>query len=503
MEAAEDDSILVGDEVDDGTASTHRRLQKTSALPPGPTCSICLIQPLVRPAVLDSCNHTFCLVCIYRWSQQSNNCPCCRSVFAYVTDAADPSCCVEVAPRRREETADASSNGHLAWEDENDEEEDDWGCEFCQSAEREDQLLICDGCERMWHTWCLEPPLLRIPDGNWFCGTCDNIRRQHHRAAAELAMAELYQDVEEVEPGAHEPTRQQTQRASSSMAPGAPTRSTSTSGPSSQRARFRIPRKRAREEGVTHPNPSSNGGSSRSVDEREMAAATAWLSAGRAPSGRDSAIPPRHHRTSDVPAQGGGLHRGRGRHSDGSRAPPRRPPPSRPPPRSMAPSEHAMRFQQQSSQPSIQPPPPPPPPPTSHLPPSQSPSQPPLHRELQPPTQPPTQPPMQPPSEPAQESRPRPTSPLHDFLSNELDDIVGAARGVSGVGSVTPVVLSASAATRIIDSAAAKLLQHYTTSSAFFGGRHSVQPTAERRARVRALLAKYVDKAERGRQAHG
>ncbi len=33
-------------------------------------------------------------------------------------------------------------------------------------------MLICDGCQSGWHKGCLDPPLKRVPKGNWFCPEC-------------------------------------------------------------------------------------------------------------------------------------------------------------------------------------------------------------------------------------------------------------------------------------------------------------------------------------------
>ena len=33
-------------------------------------------------------------------------------------------------------------------------------------------MLICDGCEEGYHTFCLVPKLKGIPRGDWFCTTC-------------------------------------------------------------------------------------------------------------------------------------------------------------------------------------------------------------------------------------------------------------------------------------------------------------------------------------------
>lgn len=36
----------------------------------------------------------------------------------------------------------------------------------------DDNVLLCDSCDSEYHTYCLDPPLVRIPDGNWYCPSC-------------------------------------------------------------------------------------------------------------------------------------------------------------------------------------------------------------------------------------------------------------------------------------------------------------------------------------------
>mmetsp|Transcript_19168 Transcript_19168/g.32220 ORF Transcript_19168/g.32220 Transcript_19168/m.32220 type:complete len:107 (+) Transcript_19168:46-366(+) len=33
-------------------------------------------------------------------------------------------------------------------------------------------MLLCDGCDHGWHTYCSIPPLVAVPEGEWFCGEC-------------------------------------------------------------------------------------------------------------------------------------------------------------------------------------------------------------------------------------------------------------------------------------------------------------------------------------------
>ncbi|KAG1677402.1 Splicing factor, arginine/serine-rich 19 [Nymphon striatum] len=45
-------------------------------------------------------------------------------------------------------------------------------CEVCDSGDTEDQLLLCDGCDRGYHCYCLSPTLDEIPIEEWFCSDC-------------------------------------------------------------------------------------------------------------------------------------------------------------------------------------------------------------------------------------------------------------------------------------------------------------------------------------------
>lgn len=45
-------------------------------------------------------------------------------------------------------------------------------CEVCHSGCDDDNMLICDGCEKLYHLYCLNPPLSEVPEGDWFCKSC-------------------------------------------------------------------------------------------------------------------------------------------------------------------------------------------------------------------------------------------------------------------------------------------------------------------------------------------
>uniref|UniRef100_A0A8C7ZZX7 [histone H3]-trimethyl-L-lysine(4) demethylase n=1 Tax=Oryzias sinensis TaxID=183150 RepID=A0A8C7ZZX7_9TELE len=45
-------------------------------------------------------------------------------------------------------------------------------CLVCASGGDEDRLLLCDGCDDSYHTYCLIPPLHDVPRGDWRCPKC-------------------------------------------------------------------------------------------------------------------------------------------------------------------------------------------------------------------------------------------------------------------------------------------------------------------------------------------
>jgi PHD-finger len=43
-------------------------------------------------------------------------------------------------------------------------------CDICHSESND--LIVCDGCERLFHLCCISPPLKKIPWSEWFCNGC-------------------------------------------------------------------------------------------------------------------------------------------------------------------------------------------------------------------------------------------------------------------------------------------------------------------------------------------
>merc|ERR1712051_1073198 len=45
-------------------------------------------------------------------------------------------------------------------------------CRICRRKADPESMLLCDGCDRGHHLYCLKPKLKKIPSGDWFCHEC-------------------------------------------------------------------------------------------------------------------------------------------------------------------------------------------------------------------------------------------------------------------------------------------------------------------------------------------
>jgi hypothetical protein len=45
-------------------------------------------------------------------------------------------------------------------------------CLGCRDPRQGNLMLLCDSCDAPWHTFCLDPPLTAVPEGDWLCPAC-------------------------------------------------------------------------------------------------------------------------------------------------------------------------------------------------------------------------------------------------------------------------------------------------------------------------------------------
>ncbi|KAK6059427.1 PHD-finger, partial [Cooperia oncophora] len=134
-------------------------------------CPICLCpidEEFSRP---ENCQHRFDSDCLKEWSKLRLSCPSCRATFGAVYTYK----IVEGKPtlhkvQKMEEPAEAEPFDET-------NPLDFTVCEICSGGMHEELLLICDQCDKGFHTYCLTPPLDGVPTTEqWFCPQCEESR---------------------------------------------------------------------------------------------------------------------------------------------------------------------------------------------------------------------------------------------------------------------------------------------------------------------------------------
>lgn len=173
-----------GNSSDSSCGSSHRE-----------KCPICLFsfsnQEVGHP---QTCDHKFCAICIDEWSKNVSTCPIDRKEFGKII-------CLEnfLSDRvTREIVVDLSKKSSTLEEIIEVDEDLITNCEICGSTDREDSMLLCDGCNHGYHMECLVPPLSEIPVGFWYCDNCFSSSEEDAvRDTLQEEIAELLDEVQE------------------------------------------------------------------------------------------------------------------------------------------------------------------------------------------------------------------------------------------------------------------------------------------------------------------
>nr|CAB3265881.1 protein SCAF11 [Phallusia mammillata] len=144
---------------EDGENSNDSRTYHVPQVGADPSCPICLNdfahQHIGVPA---NCKHIFCVDCILEWTKNVNSCPVDRidfekiHVYEHIGGLLIREMAVEGKVCNTEEITTS--------------------CEVCGQGDREDTLLLCDGCDMGYHCACLQPALDAVPADEWFCPNC-------------------------------------------------------------------------------------------------------------------------------------------------------------------------------------------------------------------------------------------------------------------------------------------------------------------------------------------
>lgn len=159
----DDDDDDLEEEVvkDDGESGDS---DSSDSTPGAKTCAICLGRMRGEVGSPDACEHTFCKFCLLEWAKNNATCPQDRIPFTSVLVRK-----VLGGPISKEVPIPKGPAPDVY---EFVETENPTYCEVCNQCNREDRLLLCDGCDLGYHLECLNPPLTQVPVEEWFCPVC-------------------------------------------------------------------------------------------------------------------------------------------------------------------------------------------------------------------------------------------------------------------------------------------------------------------------------------------
>ncbi|KAI1803563.1 hypothetical protein F4811DRAFT_553794 [Daldinia bambusicola] len=139
-----------------------------------------------RIAVIQVCGHALHDACLREWTGKANSCPICRQAF-HLVHVYDKVGGTQLSSYKVEDKKQVVEFDPQAWLDDNPEIEEARPCPICDRADHDDVLLLCDGCDAPYHTYCVG--LDDVPRGHWFCLECADTGA--HVAATELQDTDL------------------------------------------------------------------------------------------------------------------------------------------------------------------------------------------------------------------------------------------------------------------------------------------------------------------------
>ncbi|XP_006835417.1 PREDICTED: bromodomain adjacent to zinc finger domain protein 1A isoform X2 [Chrysochloris asiatica] len=70
-------------------------------------------------------------------------------------------------------------------------------CKICRKKGDAESMVLCDGCDRGHHTYCVRPKLKTVPEGDWFCPECRPKQRSRRLSSRQRPSLESDEEVED------------------------------------------------------------------------------------------------------------------------------------------------------------------------------------------------------------------------------------------------------------------------------------------------------------------
>ncbi|XP_055274210.1 bromodomain adjacent to zinc finger domain protein 1A [Moschus berezovskii] len=69
-------------------------------------------------------------------------------------------------------------------------------CKICRKKGDAENMVLCDGCDRGHHTYCVRPKLKTVPEGDWFCPECRPKQRSRRLSSRQRPSLESDDEME-------------------------------------------------------------------------------------------------------------------------------------------------------------------------------------------------------------------------------------------------------------------------------------------------------------------
>ncbi|XP_036307541.1 bromodomain adjacent to zinc finger domain protein 1A isoform X10 [Pipistrellus kuhlii] len=70
-------------------------------------------------------------------------------------------------------------------------------CKICRKKGDAENMVLCDGCDRGHHTYCVRPKLKTVPEGDWFCPECRPKQRSRRLSSRQRPSLESEEEMED------------------------------------------------------------------------------------------------------------------------------------------------------------------------------------------------------------------------------------------------------------------------------------------------------------------